>query len=433
VQGKGTGSADKPVDAKDVQGDKGSGGTDKGQPAPQGQAGTGKEGGKPASATPGDKTGTGSGKGTGSGTGTKSGPGTAPGTTTSQGPSSGDKTGAGTQPGSGDKTGTGTQSGGDTQGNADASAQPGAGTPGAAQQGQGGTGTKSSGDLKNEIANILGGLDPDSKPEDRQKAAAEAVKINEMLKTASAAQKALLAQLAQHNGNEYRVPASDWVNTILQATKGITEDDLKFLATLNWTPGHVTADELRKRVLKSLENKNKPPSEGKGDAKPTGKESPTGEAGKGKGQGAGSGAGKGAGASSKKDEGSAPPGEGSKSGPDSGKYTVARPYKGDTKDAYERDFQFVLDKQITASTKKGAKPQMTLQWIGDDKKAYYYKLTYEVSEGPTEKKDDKKPTVTWLYFTLRSTNTELIDIAPEGQAPFLIRPGREAWYRVQKP
>ncbi|MFC5569078.1 DUF4157 domain-containing protein [Lysobacter yangpyeongensis] len=408
---QGAGSGDKSVDAKDLHGDKGSG-TGKAQPSPAGKpgTGTGTGGTTSSSAKPGDKKGSGTGTGTGTGTGKTATPGT--------GTGSGQKTDTG-QPGTGQAAG-------------DATTQPGTGASSAGQQGQG-TGPKSTGDLKSELADILGVLDPNSKPEDRQKAAEEAVKINEMLKTASAAQKALLAQLAQHNGNEYRVPASDWVDKILQATKGITEDDLKFLATLNWTPGHVTAEELRKRVLKALEDKKKPPSESKGDAKSTGKQPPTGEAGQGKGQGAGSGVGKGAGASSRKDEGSAPPGEGSKSGPDSGKFTVARPFKGDLKDVHERDYQFVVDKQITASTGKGAKPLMTLQWIGDDKKAYYYKLTYEVTEAPTEKKDDKKPNVTWLYFTLESTNTELIDIAPEGQAPFLIRPRRPAWYRVQKP
>jgi len=429
VQGSGSGSASKPVDAKDVQGGKGAG--DKSQPTPEGQ--TGKGDGKPAGSATAGKTGTGTGTGTGDKTGTGTGDKAGTGTGDKSG-TSGDKSGTGTGKGTGDKPpgATGDKAGsGDGKDTAQDAGKPGTGSADAAKQGQG-TGA-GSGDLKSEIATLLGGLDPKSKPEDRALAAAEAVKINDMLKSASSAQKALLAQLAQHSGNQYQVPAADWVNKLLQATKGITEDDLQYLATLDWTPSSLSAEELRKKILKVLENKNKPKSESKDGGKSGGKDETAGEGGKGKGQGAGSGQGKGAGAANKKDEGSAPPGEGSKSGPDSGKYTVARPYKGEFKGVYERDYQFVLDKSITANSQVGNKPTMTLQWIGDDKKAYYYKLKYEITEGPTTTPDKKNPKLVWLYFTLKSTNTEFIDVAPEGQAPFLIRPGREAWYRVQKP
>ena len=48
----------------------------------------------------------------------------------------------------------------------------------------------------------------------------------------------------------------------MQSTKGITDADLVYLMTLDWKPGSVSAEELRRKVIKALENKDNP----KGDA-----------------------------------------------------------------------------------------------------------------------------------------------------------------------
>ncbi len=392
VEGKGSGSADKPVDAKDVKGDKGEG--------PEAD----QDGDKPAD---GDKAGAGKKEGAGDKPGDSDKPGDGDKAGTGDKPGSGDKPAAGDKPGEGDKAGTGDKPG-DKPGD---------------QTGTPGDGSKSGGgDIKSKIEIALSIASPDAKPEDIAKAAEEVAKINALVKDASNAQRALISKLAQQSGNQYLVPASEWVDKLMQATKGITEADLEYLMTLDWKPGSVSAEELRKKVLKALENKDKP----KGDA--AGK----GDAGAGKGQGAGTGPG--AGSGKKDNEGSAPKGEGDKGGPDSGKFTVARKFTGEYKNIYERDYQFVVsEKSISHRTKVGDTPDMTLQWIGDDKKAYYYKLKYEVTGGPTEEADKVNPKIIWLYFKLKSSNTELIDIAPEGQTPFLMGPGRPASYRVQKP
>jgi len=188
----------------------------------------------------------------------------------------------------------------------------------------------------------------------------------------------------------------------------------------------MSQDELRQRIQKALENKDKPnPDNSEDGTDNVGNEKPGKSQGQGNGQQPGSG--------KPKDKGSAPPGEGGKDGAESGKFTQSKPFTGKYKDVYARDYQFVTsDNSISAGTKVGDKPMMTIQWIGDDKKAYYFRLRYEVTEGPTEKVDDKDSNVTWLYFKLKTTNSELIDVAASKQTPFLIRPGAEASYRIQK-
>lgn len=256
---------------------------------------------------------------------------------------------------------------------------------------------------------------------DREKAASEAAKVTKLLSGARAPQMQLLKHLADSDpSGQYMVPTSQWVEKLLNVTRDLTADDIEYIKSLDWRPGSLSEADMRKRIEKALENKNKP----KGDGDKSRSEASSGNA-------AGSG---GKGGGSKMKEGTAPSGEGGKSGAESGNFTRARPFTGEIEDGYIRDYQFVTSgNPITSGTKVGATPTMTLQWIGDDKKAYYCQLKYKVTAGPTEKTDDKNANIRWLYFTLTSTNSEIINLAPEGQKPFLIRPGREAWYRVQKP
>ncbi len=444
VQGKGTGASGK-ADAKDVSGDAGK------SPAP-GQD----EGAKSDK----DKAGSASDKGSGAGGDGKAGigdidkPGQGTEVKSDAAAAGGDKDKTGDSKGSQDKSGEG-KSGQEKDGSAgDKSAgdkSDGAATPAKpGDQAASGSAEKSGGaDLQTQIEIALGKAAPDSKPEDRKKAAAEAVKINAMLKNASAAQKALLSKLAQQDPTgQYKVPAADWVGTLLKVTEGITEQDLQYLMTLNWQPSNLSPAELRKRVLKALENKA---SKGAPDAKPASADKPASgdkdKAAGGSKQGEGKG-GKDESGSGKKGEGPAPPvgkqGENkegilvdadaigaTKSG---GKFTVARKFTGDYKKTYEKNYSFLIDdKAINTHTKVGDLPTMTLHWVAEDGKSYYFRQQYRISAGPFEETDKNFPGKTLLRFTLETTNTDLIDIAPVGMEPFLLSPGRIATYRVFKP
>jgi hypothetical protein len=96
-----------------------------------------------------------------------------------------------------------------------------------------------------------------------------------------------------------------------------------------------------------------------------------------------------------------------------------------------RDYSFVISgAPINVNTKSGDKVTMTLTWIGDDGKNYYFRLTYDVVGNPTAETDLKYKGRRLLRFNLKTTNSQIIDIAPEGQRPFLLSPGREATYRI---
>ncbi len=396
VSGASSGSPKKPIDPKDVSGpdaDKVPAGEQTepvGDDAPEKAAGT--EGGT----VPG---GQGTGSGTGSGTGAGEGKGS-----------------------SGEGKGAGDTNVPPAPGASATTAEPGA--PGASGTG---TGTGSSTTATPQLG-VMPIMPFGASDADRDKAAAEAAKVALLLRDARNPQTELLKHLADTSaGGQYMVPTSQWVEKLLNVTRDLTADDIAYIKSLDWQPGSLSEAEMRERIAKALENKDTPKAEGdkqgSGDA---GKATP------GAGKGSGPGTGGKAGGSKKK--GAAPPGEGGKTASDSGRYTQARPFTGEIKEAYVRDYQFVTSgNPVTARSKVGDTPTMTLQWIGDDKKAYYYRLKYTVTEGPTEKTDDKNPNIRWLYFTLASTNSDIIDLAPEGQKPFLMRPGREAWYRVEKP
>lgn len=437
VQGKGSGSADKPVDAKDVSGD-----TDDASKAntegqqevgdAAGEGGDGDEAHAGANAAGGDGKGKGAGKGDGDGQAGK--------------PSAQD---GGTGPGTGTAS-QGTSDAGAATPGADADAGTAAGTPGTdatpGTPGAGGSADASTpkGDLQAQIEAALAKAAPDSTPEDRAKAAAEAVKLNEMLKGASAAQRNLLAKLAEQNGGQYKVPTSDWAKTLLDATEGITDADLQYLMTLNWVPGHLSPAELRKRVLAVLKKRASQGAPGTKPAANAGEAKPAGE---GKGPGSGAGAGKGTGSGTEAPGAEAPVGKqgenkdgvlvdadaiGQTKG--SGGYTVARKFTGERKDTYEKNYSFLVDdKAINARTKIGDAPVMTLHWIAEDGKSYYFRQQYRIKGGPFEETDKKPGSKTMLRFTLESANSDLIDISPEGMEPFLLSPNRLATYRVYKP
>ena len=91
---------------------------------------------------------------------------------------------------------------------------------------------------------------------ERERIDAEAGKVAALLQHAQDAQRLLLAYLASRSSDkQYLVPTSEWVAKMLKATEGMSNQDIEYLKQLDWKPGHITARELRERLLKALANR----------------------------------------------------------------------------------------------------------------------------------------------------------------------------------
>ena len=96
------------------------------------------------------------------------------------------------------------------------------------------------------------------------KAVEQAAKIDEMLRKASPAQRALMNYLAkQSKDGRYAVPAPEWIATIMTATDKLSDDDIAYLTGLQWQPAKVTAEELRKHIAAALKAKQQGAAQGK--------------------------------------------------------------------------------------------------------------------------------------------------------------------------
>ncbi|WP_210262044.1 eCIS core domain-containing protein [Bradyrhizobium aeschynomenes] len=398
--------------------------TTAGPSAPQGQATTQGKGTGTGSADRPGATGSGSGKTPGpgvSGSGTQT-----PGTKTGDAPT-GQSTGAqtpGGKPGGAQQTGTPQTTGDAGKGTAGPTAGAVPGTSSTATPGNAATGaTPTPGGM------VIPLTSPNATEAEQRLAQQEATKVALMLSKASSGQIALMQHLIDSSSDkQFRVPTAQWVETMMQVTADITPDDLALLKTLNWKPGHLSPDELRKQIVEALKKRHQSssgataaPAPSNAAQKDGGKSGTTG----GKG-------GKGDKGSASGDK--APPApRGKQTEPSFGKsggYTLARAFTGDRSKTSERDYSFVTNAPITTATKAGDRVLMTLTWIGDDGKNYYHQLTYEVVGSPTTETDAKYKGKTLLRFALKTTNADLINIAPDGQEPFLISPGRSATYRI---
>lgn len=88
---------------------------------------------------------------------------------------------------------------------------------------------------------------------DRTRVAEEANRVALLLQRANPAQVELMRQLASSSPTgQYLVPTSQWVSTIMSATEGLTIEELAYLRTIEWRPGHVTPAELRRSILRVL-------------------------------------------------------------------------------------------------------------------------------------------------------------------------------------
>lgn len=144
--------------------------------------------------------------------------------------------------------------------------------PGAAGKEGEAAGTKAAaGEAKAAAGGAGGGKDvpidfSGVKATDVKKAIEEGEKIRKLLEGASPAQIELMKKLAEDSENGvYMVPAADWVETMMKATEGLSPEDLAYVMGLDWVPGHMSPEELRKAVEEAVKRKDEPKGE-KSDA-----------------------------------------------------------------------------------------------------------------------------------------------------------------------
>jgi hypothetical protein len=447
-QGAGTGSPGKPVDAKDQE-QAGKPGDPKAQPAGKATEPKAKDTeGKPGEQTSGTpsttpKQSTAGGQQPGEGTTDKQSTaqtGEAKAAAgTEEGKSAGDKGGAdkGAVKGggaAGGAKGTGSESAAakGAQGAKETGPDPGSTAGGdTAATGQPGTaGTSGKDTAAGSTTKVPGGLGVapvvgfPATEADRQKAADETAKVALLLSKASAAQIALFRRLAQQSPDgRYVVPASQWVDTMMKATEGLSEEDIKYLQTLNWTPANITPEELRKKILETLKTK-KPPATGDA-SKAGGDEKSKKDAAAGDGAGAGTSAKKGA-----KGRESATGDKGTEKGPALSGFEKGEKYEGDITNL-DYGFQIQPDKRITPNTKKGAKFTLEVRWREGEaiKRA---RVEYEVIGDPIVDTDPNSEKQMWR-IDLRSTNTQPLALTPKDVPTRTVLPARaSAVYYIPK-
>jgi hypothetical protein len=130
-------------------------------------------------------------------------------------------------------------------------------TPGAAGGGAGGAKTGAISDQK--LAEIVKRLGlPPGKNGPGERAVVDAFRLDQLVTQSTTAQKMLLKVLAaESETGVYMVPEAAWLEMILLATKGLTEEDLQYLATLEWHPDRTTVEELRKAIQAALAQRRK--------------------------------------------------------------------------------------------------------------------------------------------------------------------------------
>ena len=428
VQGASTGSPGKPADLKDTQGS-GKAGTSKPEAA-EGSASAQQAGRQGQAGTTAGQSPTGKGDQTGAGTSLKQG---SQAGGSKDGGEKGSDTGGTTEAGSG--TGAGPSKDASesaaakgAQGAKESGPDPGSGTaPGQGGEkdtaGAGGT-SKVAGGLG--VAPIAGAAASEA---ERQRAAEEAAKVAVLLNKASDPQKSLFRHLAQTSPDgRYVVPSSEWVDIMMKATEGLNEEEIKYLQSLNWTPAKITAEELRKRVHALLKTK-KPPASGEGNKSGSSdKDKSKAQAAKSASGGSGTATGK---RSKAQDTGSGK--KGARDGPALSDFVTPRKYTGKLTKFDDTGYMIQPDdSQITARTKKGAKPTLEVRWNegGVVKRA---KVEYEVINDPVSYTDGQTKKH-MLRFDLRSTNNDPLLMSSDDPQNPTVLPARApaAYYMVTK-
>mgnify|MGYP003688300767 CR=1 FL=1 len=168
---------------------------------------------------------------------------------------------------SGTESGTGSQEGG-TEGGSESGTESGggtqeSGTEGESESGGGGTegGTEqgTGGQTPGEGEPTLLGI-PGVTPTEESQIINEAFQIEYTINNASPAQQALFRLIIEQNpGSTYLIPSAQWIDTMVYATQGLTEDQLEAAAQLDWTPGNVSREDLRAQVQAAIEQAQTPP------------------------------------------------------------------------------------------------------------------------------------------------------------------------------
>lgn len=89
---------------------------------------------------------------------------------------------------------------------------------------------------------------------ERTAVAEQAAKVAKLLAKASPAQLALFSHLAESSPEKgYVVTAASWIETILKATKGLSEAEITKLYGFNWTERDISPEELHRELLAALQ------------------------------------------------------------------------------------------------------------------------------------------------------------------------------------
>jgi outer membrane biosynthesis protein TonB len=104
------------------------------------------------------------------------------------------------------------------------------------------------------------GLDlPKARPSEIEAIVADAVRLDLLVRRASPAQHRLLRMLAAAQADGvYAVPAAAWIETILGATAGLSEEELAALLKVQWQPDRTTQAKLREEIRRALDQLRNP-------------------------------------------------------------------------------------------------------------------------------------------------------------------------------
>lgn len=90
---------------------------------------------------------------------------------------------------------------------------------------------------------------------ERTRVAREAARVAQLLAKPSPAQVALFRHLAGGSPDGYVVSAARWIETILKATKDLSEDEVRDLQGFDWTERDAAPEEVRRELLAALKAK----------------------------------------------------------------------------------------------------------------------------------------------------------------------------------
>lgn len=150
------------------------------------------------------------------------------------------------------------------EGRAPEAARPGGAAATGGRGGEEGPGTAGTVAERRELAAIVARLHldvPRRSPGEVQRLVTDAARLDALVRRATPTQVALLRMLAAREvSGVYAVPSPAWVEMILAATAGMSEEDLAALAELEWDPAQTNEEELREAIQAALRRRRAPPA-----------------------------------------------------------------------------------------------------------------------------------------------------------------------------